>query len=238
MHVRADFHLHTHYSDGRYSPEQVVQKAAEAGLEGLAITDHDTVSGIAEARTACLRANIRFFCGVEISTAISGNEIHLLAYEFDPEDEFLLELFKSQRERRHQRGLEFLRALRTGGIDIPPADELSLGHGSVVGTVGRPHIARLIVKSGAAASMDDAFAEYLVPGSPTFVPKSFPGIGEVLKLVQEAGGVSILAHPGHMTSHSDILRLIDLGLDGVEVVHPHMMKCFRSTMAIWQAGTS
>jgi len=218
--VRADFHLHTHYSDGRYSPEQVVQKAAKAGLEGLAITDHDTAGGIDEARSACLKANIEFVSGAEISTALSDDEIHVLAYNFDPEYESLRGLFESQQERRLQRALEFISVLRKNGVDLAPDEELALGVGNGGEAIGRPHIARMIVASGAAASMDDAFGEYLVPGSPTFVPKSFPGVEEVLKLVREAGGVSILAHPGHMTSHADLIKLIDLGLDGVEVVHP------------------
>ena len=218
--MRADLHLHTHFSDGKYSPEEVIQKAVEADLQGLAITDHDTVRGIVDARSACLEANLIFITGVEISTAISGNEIHMLAYDFDPEYGPLLGLFDSQRERRQRRALEFIIKLRKGGVEIPPADELSLGDGGDEGTVGRPHIARLIVKSGAAESMDEAFTEFLSPGSRTFVPKSFPNVEEVLKLIEDGGGVSILAHPGHMTSHADLLKLIDLGMNGVEVVHP------------------
>ncbi len=217
--MRADLHLHTHFSDGKYSPQQVVQKAAEAGLQRIAITDHDTVSGIAEARIACLETNLECVSGVEISSEISDNEIHMLAYDFDPEYKPLLGLFELQRERRQQRAIGFVGALRESGVNIPPSDELSLGEADK-GTVGRPHIARLIVDAGSAASMDEAFAKYLVPGTSTFVPKSFPEVEDVLKLIEAAGGVSILAHPGHFTSHADLLMLIDLGLNGVEVIHP------------------
>ncbi len=214
---KADLHLHTHYSDGRFSPADVVRKAHEAGLSTLAVTDHDTVDGLESAGHACAAIGIEFVPGAEISAEAGKDEIHLLAYGFDSRDETFLSLLLDQRTRRRERAEAFIRSLREAGIKLPT--EVDSGHGPD-GAIGRLHLAKLIVDIGAAVNMDEAFDRYLVPGSETFVPKMLPHAEEVMNTVHAAGGVCVLAHPGHSMSDLIIRRLIQLGLRGIEVFHP------------------
>ncbi len=214
---KADLHVHTYHSDGRFSPEDVVRKAHTAGLSVLAVTDHDTVDGLDCARQACATLGIDFVPGAEISAEAGKDEIHLLAYGFDSKVDTFRSLLLDQRTRRRERAEAFILSLREAGLQLP--SDVDIGFG-LDGAIGRPHLAKLIVDSGAAVGMDAAFAEYLVPGSDTFVPKVLPPAEEVMNTVHEAGGVCVLAHPGHSMSDLIIRRLIELGLRGIEVFHP------------------
>lgn len=218
MHLRkADLHVHTHHSDGRFSPEEVVRKVHTAGLSVLAVTDHDTVDGLDSAGQACAALGIDFVLGAEISAEAGEDEIHLLAYGFDSKVETFRSLLLHQRSRRQERAEAFILSLREAGLRLPP--DVNIGYG-LDGAVGRPHLAKLIVDSGAAVDTEAAFANYLVPGADTFVPKELPAAEAVINTVHEAGGVCVLAHPGHSMSDLVIRRLIELGLRGIEVFHP------------------
>jgi 3',5'-nucleoside bisphosphate phosphatase len=215
--IQADLHTHTDHSDGSLSPGEVVFKAVERGLKAIAITDHDTISGLEESRDACLEYGITFVAGVEISSISAGYEVHLLGYGFDSEDESLLEFLAEQRGRREERALEFVRVFRGAGIVLDDNVEALCRDGSIM---ARPHLARLLVEAGAASSIPDAFRSYLVEGTATFVPKRLPDASEVIRLVHLARGKVSVAHPGNGMSHSIILSLIQSGLDAIEIHHP------------------
>jgi hypothetical protein len=195
----------------------VAEKAVAAGLGVISITDHDTIAGLADADVACRDLGLQLIAGTEISAEVDGYEVHILGYDFDAGHAGLGRLFESQHQRREDRFRVFVDTLRKAGI---PVGRLEDSEPHDQGTVGRPHLARLIVDTGAAESMDDAFARYLVPGAPTFVPRSFPTGASVLETLHEAGGKAVLAHPGHYTSDSIVRRLVEWGLDGLEAVHP------------------
>lgn len=202
--------------------------AAAAGLSGLAVTDHDTLDGLAEARAAADKAGLRLTPGVEISSAVDGFEVHILAYEFHVDSPLLTQLFGEQSTRRRERAEAFLKTFQERGLlpataRLPPAQSL-----------GRPHLARLLVASGSAHTMSDAFDRYLVPGTPTFIPKPLPRGEDVVEIIRSAGGVTSLAHPGHAVPHRVVRALIEAGLWGMEIDHPahdDMLRRYYSELA-------
>ena len=212
--IRFDLHIHSTASDGAWEPEEVAQAAHDAGLAGFALTDHDTLAGLPAASEAAARLGIQCIPGVEISAAVLGREVHLLAYGFDPGHPDLVEFLSLQREYRRDRGLAFLDTFIKAG---------ALPSGTVlpdVETVTRPHLAALLVEHGTAVDFRDAFDRFLVPGTTTWVDKPLPDGAAVLDVVHTAGGVVSLAHPGHGMLHRVIMNLISDGLDALEVAHP------------------
>ena len=215
--LKADLHIHSIASDGRHSPSEVLEMAHEAGLGLVSITDHDTVGGLEEASQAASRLGIQFVPGCEVSSTSTGQEVHLLAYGIDPSNAALDSFFTLQQTRRNDRAVEFLARLQKTG-DLPASATLpepELGR-----SIARPHIAKLLVDAGTASDFADAFRRYLTPGCTHFVPKPLPEGLDVIEVVHAAGGVVVLAHPGHGARHTMVLDLIRNGLDGIEVVHP------------------
>jgi hypothetical protein len=212
----ADLHVHTHHSDGTQAPAEVVRCAAERGLSVLAVTDHDTTGGLAEARAAAQKRGVQFVAGVELSATVDGDEVHLLAYGIDPEHGELrahLEHFVDARRRRVQAIVDRLQGL---GINL----SVAAVEREAAGAIGRPHVARALVRAGHVGSPREAFDRYLEAGAPAYVGKPPVPAGEALERVHGAGGVGVLAHPGHWTPGARIRTLVDAGLDGIEVVHP------------------
>lgn len=213
----ADLHTHTTFSDGILSPTELVSQVHHAGVEVLAVTDHDTTGAVEEAAMACRERGIGFVRGVEISCSLLGAEVHLLGYGIDTGNEAMQAFLAGQEELRAGRAIQFLDSLMTAGA-LPAhtrLPELPAG-----GSYGRPHLADLLVAFGSATDRQDAFNRFLVPGTETFVPKRFPSATDAVKVVQAAGGLAVLAHPGHGTAHRVLLELVQSGLDGIEVVHP------------------
>lgn len=202
--------------------------AAAAGLSGLAVTDHDTLNGLPEARAAADTAGLRLTPGVEISSVVQDFEVHILAYGFDTESPLLAKLFGQQSTRRRERAEAFLRTFRERGL-LPLAARLPDAE-----SLGRPHLARLLVAHGTAKTMGEAFDRYLVPGTPTFIPKPLPRGEDVVEVVRGAGGVTSLAHPGHAVPHRVVRALIEAGIWGMEVDHPahdDMLRRYYSELA-------
>lgn len=220
--MRADLHTHSSASDGTRPPAEVMRRAAAAGLDAIALTDHDTVAGIAAA-AAALPPGLALVPGMELSCHRDGHSVHLLAYLFDPAyPEFAAET-EAIRTSRVQRAREMVDRLAALGTSVTWAQVQAIAGD---GVVGRPHIARAMVQAGVISSPEEAFtADWLGPGGRAHVSRYALDPARAIRLVGAAGGVSVLAHPlvtvqGWMAADDLITELASAGLAGVEVAHP------------------
>ena len=211
-----DLHMHSTASDGSLSPEAVVGAAAAAHLAAIALTDHDSVAGIASAREAGARLGVRIVTGVELSAIDADGEAHLLGLHLTRLEAIKrhLAVFRESRRARAGRIVERLRAL---GIPVT-VDAVLAEAGDAA--IGRPHVARALVAGGWAKDLRDAFDRFLGNGRPAFVPKYRLTLGEAIGIVHDAGGLAVLAHPGPSGTRARLEALRGDGLDGVEVLHP------------------
>lgn len=214
---RADLHTHTLHSDGQLAPTALVHLARERGLRALAVTDHDCIDGIEEAQAAGRRAGVEVVTGVELSVTVGPEEVHLLGYFFDPSHAGLRKHLTAFIERRRERAAGIVEALNGLGLPLRYEDVQRQAQGNAV---GRPHVAQALVEAGYAATYQDAFEQYLRDGGPAFVAKPLFPAQEALGLLHDAGGLGVLAHPGHWISDRLLKDLVQAGLDGVETVHP------------------
>ncbi len=217
-----DLHTHSNKSDGTDSPTELIHNAVAAGLTVVAITDHDSTEGWAEAEKAAKRADIRLIKGIEISTKLNGKSIHLLGYEFDPGNKPLLTELNKVLDGRNSRLPATLERLRNIGIDIDAKDVRR--HSANAAAMGRPHVADALVELGVVANRDEAFAKYLTPGKPAYVDRYAADLVTAIQLVKAAGGRTVLAHPWSRGSQrvltpTQIGMLKDAGLDGLEIDH-------------------
>lgn len=220
--MRIDLHTHTTRSDGTETPAALVRLARRAGLDVVAITDHDTTAGWEEAAAAADDAGIELVRGMELSTRHGGRSVHLLAYLTDPADAELLAETERVVAGRRDRVPALLAKLTAAGVELTADDiERATPPGAVT---GRPHIADALVARGVVTSRDAAFATILGPNGPGFVRRYATPLVEAIGLVARAGGVSVLAHPWARSSREvldreTLARLRDAGLTGVEVDH-------------------
>lgn len=221
---RLELHAHTHFSDGQLSPSALVSLAVERGLFALAITDHDSVEGVPEAQAAA-GAGLEVVPGIEVSSTLEGNDVHVLGYFVDPAHEPLRTRLLRFRDERRERALAILQRLAALGLPVP-ADEVFAAAGP--GVVGRPHIAHALLRAGHVPSLDVAFQRLLGSRGSAFVPRPAFASVEAVRMIREAGGVAVLAHPG-MLARRLVEQLAEAGLGGVEVWHPqHGMTTQRS----------
>ncbi|WP_447977203.1 PHP domain-containing protein [Candidatus Nitrospira bockiana] len=215
---RLDLHLHTTCSDGSLPPADVVRLAEKAKVTALAITDHDTVDGIPEALDAGRRLGIEVIPGIEISARWQGSELHILGYFIDWKDPALLERLARYRDSRHARNPQIVAKLNELGLDLSYDEVVRLAGTE---SVGRPHIARVLMEKGYVSSAKEAFDRYLKDGGAAYVPRDLPDPGEAIALIRGARGVAVLAHPSWVDRSEGIYKLCDqlkaLGLGGVEV---------------------
>jgi hypothetical protein len=216
-----DLHTHTDQSDGTLSPRELVEEAARVDLEALGITDHDTFAGYDQAVEHAARASIELICGVELSTKHRGRSVHLLAYFLKqaPTREFR-NWVAALEGSRHQRNRELIEKLRERGVDIT-LEEVSRRAGKIV---GRPHFAATIVEKGYAASLQQAFDEYLDESAACFVARDEPGFEVAIAQILASGGLPVLPHPGRVTAipsvlEEEVTQMRDTGLRGIEVYH-------------------
>jgi predicted metal-dependent phosphoesterase TrpH len=214
-----DLHLHTTASDGRCTPEALVQRAAAAGLSVIAVTDHDTTAGLAPARAATAAAGLRFVAGIEITAIEAGHDVHVLGYFIDPEHAGLQAFLADARASRAARIGAIVERLAAAGAPIDPQLLLARAARQDGGSVGRPLIARALVEAGHASDTGDAFERWLGRDRPGFVPRAGAPPERVIAMVHEAGGLASLAHPGLAGIDDRIPALRDAGLDAVEVYH-------------------
>jgi len=217
----ADLHTHTTASDGLHSPAANVRMAKEAGLAAIGISDHDTVSGVAEALAEGDRIGVEVVPGVEISTVARDQDIHVLGYYIDVADAVFLERLKQLRDTRDQRNAMMLAKLRELGMPITLDDVMASVKATKSGddTIGRPHIADALVRRGYVPSVEEAFRTLLGKGGAAYVnpPRIHPATA--IEWIHDAGGVAVLAHPGLYGEDTLIPELIDAGLDGIEAHH-------------------
>jgi len=212
-----DLHCHSTASDGEYPPTEVVRRAKAAGLTAIALTDHDTTAGVAEARLEGAALGVRVICGCEFSTRAPWGELHLLGYFLDPDHAGLQEFLVETRAARRRRGEQMVSKLQQLGISIDLADlEEQVG----AGAVGRPHVARALVERGASTDINEAFARYLGRGRVAYVEKPLPSLVRVTALVHDVGGLAVAAHLGEHGTEGQIREFQAQGMDGIEVRHP------------------
>lgn len=211
-----DLHMHSTASDGARSPEDVAAAAHAAGLAAIALTDHDTVAGVGAARIAGARLGLRVITGVELSAEDESREIHILGLHLERLEliEVAMTEFRATRIDRARRMVEELNRL---GVPVTVESVFAQAGG---GAVGRPHVARAVVAGGWASDHREVFDRWLGNGRPANVPKQRLDVSQAIRLIHDAGGLAIVAHPGVDCNRTRIERLVGLGLDGLEVRHP------------------
>lgn len=211
-----DLHMHSTASDGSRSPTDVVRAARAASLAAIALTDHDSIGGLAEAQLAGAELGVRVVNGVELSAVEGDVETHVLGLHLQDTTvlDRGLEALREMRERRAARIVELLNGL---GVAVAYDDVLAQAAG---GAIGRPHVARAMVASGWATDVRDAFDRYLGANRPAYVGKDQLGMPDAIAMIHEAGGIAVLAHPGASGTRERLESLAALGLDGIEVKHP------------------
>lgn len=213
---KTDLHMHTFHSDGYHSPEKLIEKAKSQGIKILSITDHDSVNGIGKATEYAANYGIEVIPGVEISTDIRDTEVHILGYFVDPNNKDLEHYLNFFREERHKRAIRMVNKLNILGLDISMDDVLVFAKDSAV---GRPHVAQALLAKGQVKSFFEAFYKYIGNHAPAYERKVHLSPQSAFKIINDAGGLSFIAHPGNMPEIL-IKELIDAGVDGIEVIHP------------------
>jgi predicted metal-dependent phosphoesterase TrpH len=220
--LRADLHSHSNVSDGTTTPADVITRAVAAGLDVIALTDHDTVAGHAEA-AAALPAGLTLLPGMELSCRLQGHSVHLLSFLFDPAHPELAAETAKIRDSRVTRAREMVRRLAALGVPVSWEQVADIAGG---GVVGRPHIARALAAAGVVATPADAFSpEWIGPGGPAYVARYALDPIRALNLVGAAGGVTVLAHArghgrGWQIPDNVIAEMAAAGLTGLEINHP------------------
>ena len=212
----ADLHLHTHFSDGTWTPEDLAAGARRLGLGALALTDHDTVEGCARAAAACARQGLEFVPGTELTAEHEGHEVHVLGYFVDTTHAELLRELEHFQHARQERIREMVARLNQRGVGVRPEAVFALAN---CRSPGRPHVARALVQHGFCGSLDEAFERFLKKHRPAWVPKRKMAAARAIGLIHAAGGLAVMAHPG--LNHDDRLipGLVEVGLDGLECWH-------------------
>lgn len=212
--------MHTTASDGRLTPVELVARAAAAGLTTISVTDHDTVAAIDDvAAAAAAPSGIRVIPGIEITSIDDGRDVHMLGYLFDKTSRQLAELLVNQRALRVARVREIAARLASLNMFVDVEKVLQSAASRPGSSVGRPQLARELVRTGLVDSVQQAFDLWLASGRPAFVPRSGPTPAAVVETIHAAGGVASMAHPGVTRRDELIAPLIDRGLDAIEVYH-------------------
>jgi predicted metal-dependent phosphoesterase TrpH len=213
----ADLHTHSTASDGTHSPADLVRLAAAAGLDTIALTDHDTLDGVTQARGAGEALGVRVIAGCEFSVQAPWGEMHLLGYFLPLGQGALAEFLAGQRAARADRMREIVRRLRASGAAVTFEAVRTEAGGEAL---GRPHAARALIRAGHVAGISEAFDRFLGRGRPAFVPKRLPELEEVTALVRRVAGVTSAAHLKGRATRAALERLKEAGVDAVEVRHP------------------
>lgn len=212
----ADLHLHTNFSDGTYTPEELASQAARQHLAAIALTDHDTVEGCERAANACKALEIEFIPGTELTAEHSENEIHILGYFLDTQNQTLLSEISKFQAVRQKRIHEMVARLNELNVPLRSDDVFALAN---CRSPGRPHVARAMVKAGLCGSLDEAFERFLKKHRPAWVPKAKISALVAIELIHQANGLAVMAHPGLNRSDEVIPEMVEAGLDGIECFH-------------------
>jgi predicted metal-dependent phosphoesterase TrpH len=212
----ADLHLHTNFSDGTFTPEELVLHAQKAGLSCIAVTDHDSVEACERVGAACAAVRMEFIPGAELTAEIDDIELHVLGYFLDTHNEKLISEIAKFQAVRQKRIYEMVARINELGVPLEAQSVFALANCQ---SPGRPHVARAMIKAGLVKSLDEAFEHYLKKGRPAWVPKSKISALDAIELVHQAGGLAVMAHPGLNRTDDIIPHLVDAGLDGIECFH-------------------
>ena len=218
-----DLHCHSTASDGTFAPEDVVRLAQSAGLSALALTDHDTIAGVAAAAAEAAKLGLDFLPGIEISAVFPApGTLHILGYGVDPASDVLRNLTSGLRDARDNRNPQIVKRLQELGVAITMEEVEQQAAG---GVVGRPHIAAVLVRKGYVNSIKNAFDKYLGQTGSAYFDKERLKPQRAFDLIRQSGGVAVLAHPVQLRTENDaqlnrvVKDLVDLGLVGIEVIH-------------------
>ncbi len=218
-----DLHTHTTASDGSYSPTELVQLAQQVGLEALAITDHDTLAGLAQARLAANQTKLELINGVELACRVTVGTLHMLGYFIDPDNQPLQDLLDCLVNSRQKRNPRILAKLNKLGYEITMAQVQAQAKGPII---SRLHIALVMLEKKYVRSIDEAFGRFLGDKGSANVRRIEPEPSDAIRLIHQAGGLAVVAHPVHLRAANEpeltkkLKDLADLGLDGVEVWYP------------------
>ena len=211
-----DLHLHSHFSDGTYSPAELAAQARRCGLAAIALTDHDSLEGCPGPAVACAAAGIEFIAGTELTAEQDGNELHLLGYFLEAVNPSLLVQLARFQAVRQDRVREMVARLNKLRVPLSAEAVFALAN---CRAPGRPHVARALVRAGFCANLDEAFERFLKKNRPAWVPKFKMSAGEAINLIHQGQGVAVLAHPGLNRTDRVIPGMVKAGLDGIECFH-------------------
>lgn len=214
--LKADLHIHTTASDGLMNPDEVVRWSSIKRLAAIGITDHDTINGISLAINASSKYKVEIVPGIELSTSLDGEEIHILGYFIDYKKAWFLDILKKIQNSRFERAEKIVYKLNHMGIDVTLEQVINMAGGAAI---GRPHIARAMIEKGYAGSIKEAFKFYIGKDCPAYAERYKLSCGEAIDIIKEIGGISVLAHPGLIKRKANIEKVIALGIEGIEVYH-------------------
>lgn len=220
--MKFDLHCHSYYSDGDLCPADVVALAEEQGVTHLALTDHDTLAGLADAQLAAQKSNLELINGVEFSCSWEGQLLHVLGLNIDPSNDILIKAIEDNKQRRLDRAEQMFVDFEKHDIDLRDQVTALLADRSVP---TRPHFAQALIDSGYAKNKNQAFKRYLVRGKPGYIPMQWPELDEIANAIDAADGVAVLAHPTrYKFTRTRLVKLIeamlDVGIRGIEVSTP------------------
>jgi len=215
--VLVDFHSHTLESDGTLEPAELARAMRSRGVEIFSITDHDALGAYAKIDGAAGAATV--IVGVELNTTYRGNEVHILGYGFPLDSTEIGSAIAANRRHREARAERMVEQLRKAGYELEFAD-VRAEAGNADSALGRPHVARALVRAGYVPDLESAFRQLLIPGKPGYAPQTYMRPQDAVDLIRRSGGVAVLAHPGRLKDESIIDELIDGGLAGIEAFYP------------------
>lgn len=211
-----DLHLHSTASDGALSPEELVTKAVDLGINAIALTDHDSVEGVEQAVLEGKRKGIEIVPAVELSSGLNGQDIHFLGYFIDHKDEKFNKLLERLRRLRMERAAKIVELLRRRDVEIPFDEVLGAAKN---GSVGRAHVAKIMVKRGYIDTVEEAFDKYIGRNGSCYVEKYFYTPKEIIETIRDTGGIAVLAHPALSKVDEFIFQFVSFGIQGIEVLH-------------------
>ena len=215
--IQADLHIHTNCSDGTFTPREVVERAEAVGLNVIAITDHDSMEGVAEAQQHGDRRGVDVIAGAEISSYHGEQEFHVIGLYLDTVNPQFLQKLDEIRTARRERIFEMVEKLKKMGVDLDGQEVIDSADG---GSPGRTHLAQALVDHSHVKDLPEAFYRYVGDSGPAFVPKRYMTVEDTIAAIRSVGGVSILAHPGLTNRDNYIPIFVEMGLNGVEAFYP------------------